>query len=388
MKIDAMVLREDFYSINEKTLHTYFLNTLGHDIKIETLDNPRPMFAHGAMVYPVINTISNRFPSLKVLRYVFSEFNVRNNFLKYLAGKAYTAASFFTLGLLAAKVLRFSSRQLPSNVLIWPCNRKIRIFDFKQNYVDSVVKDGFTKKYFENELSFRLNADYSFVPPILNHGDNWYREPILPGKPLARIKNNLLYELSCNDTLKFLKEIVEKTKKFVNCIDYSQSLLDRINLLVPLASEKKKIQTSVNILSIAKRACQHAQKFNGDIPVSVSHGDLQSGNIWVDVKNKKTYIIDWETNCYRSIWYDPATLLLSIRRHHGVINMVENIHTDLVKNSILINDDRKDYQIESIIGIIILEDILFYLEDNLELPMDWGGDLIDKYIGQLMLLNW
>ena len=124
------------------------------------------------------------------------------------------------------------------------------------------------------------------------------------------------------------------------------------------------------------------------IPFALSHGDLQSGNLWVDTKNRRTLIIDWETNDYRSIWYDPATFLLSTRRDNGVYDMITNRNSEKVKNAVLINDSIKTYNMDGVIGIIILEDIVFCLEDNLELQSNWGKENIDQLGKQLKKIKW
>jgi len=386
MKIDAMVIREDFYLINEKTLENYFKSVFGHDLTIST---SKPFSSSKIVVYPKINAIVTRTPSRKVLKYVFSEFNVRNNWPKFILGKLYTSICLLSFGLMATKTLRFHKRSpVGDNILIWPCNRKIRIFDFKNMIVDSIVKEGFTKKYFNSELAFRLNSSYEFIPPILKHGENWYRESILSGQPLARIFDKNQYKKSCDDAIIYMKTIIEETITYVDSVRYSNKLLQTVIELLGIAEERKKITTGESIHRIAELCSIKAKNLQKKIPIAVSHGDLQSGNLWVDIDKKKTYIIDWETNALRSIWYDPATLLLSTRRYNGVLNMVNDFNTSNVKDAVLINDSCKDYNMESIIGILVLEDIIFYLEDNLELPLDWGGDLIDNFGKQLMRLNW
>ena len=382
MKIDAMRKREDFYSINEKTLEDYYNKVFAYDLKISTCN--ASVFKH-VFVYPKINAIVTRFPSRKVLKYIFAEFNVRNNILKFIAGKLYTALCLFSGGLIASKTLKFFNFcPMHKNSLILPCNRKIRIFDFENSIVDSIVKEGFTMKYFNNELSFRLRSTYSFVPVIIIYGENWYREPLLPGQPLARIADDIQYKVSCNYAIAHIKKIADDTLEYENSIKYAKELYEKIESLISEAKEKKKIATGDILLKTAKKAFDKARLLQNGVPIVLSHGDLQAGNIWVDTLNNRTYIIDWETYAKRSIWYDAATLLIAMRRHNGVINMVSNCKSEAVKNAVLINDSKKDYNMESVMGILILEDIIFYLEDNLELSLDWGRDLIDNYGRQLI----
>lgn len=385
MKINELVEREDFYRIIEKSLENYYKNVFDYDLRISTNNNS---ILQKVFIYPQINSIVTRFPSREVLKYIFSEFNLRNNRFKFYAGKLYTGLCLFTGGLLANKTLRFHGiNPINSSILIWPCNRKVRIFDFKKKIIDTILKEGFTNKYFNNEIYFRLNSNYSFVPGIIDHSHNWYRESLLPGQPLARITNNKQYLQSCNEAIAYIKIINDSNIRYVLPDEYAIGLLDIIEKLVSKAIVEKKIQTGDILRKVAKTAYRKTKSLNNKIPLTLSHGDLQAGNIWVDTSLNKTYIIDWETNSVRSIWYDPATLLLNTRSHNGIYSLVVNRQKKYVKDAILINDPTKDYKIDSIIGILVLEDIIFHLEDNLELLHDWGRDLIDQYGKQLLSIQ-
>lgn len=386
MKIDEMVDREDFYVINEKSLQAYFDIVYGHKLEIRTLKN---FLTRNVCIYPKINAIITRFPSRRVINYVLSEFNIRDGKIKYVAAKIYCLTCLFSAGLFADKTLQFNGlNPIHDDILIWPSNRKLRIFDFRNKYIDSIIKTGFTSKYFKNELTFRLSSEYKFIPGIISYGENWYREPILSGQPLARITDKKLYVKSRNEAIAHMREIAEQSVRYVKSKEYALELWSKVKQLIHQAKSHKKIQTSENILKVASVAFNKAISLKEDIPLVISHGDLQAGNIWVDNRGNRTYIIDWETHEFRSIWYDPATLLLETRKKNGLHNLVNIKEPDRVKNAILANDVKKDYNIDSILGIIVLEDIIFCLEDNLELPNDWGGELIDLYGGHLMRLDW
>ena len=121
------------------------------------------------------------------------------------------------------------------------------------------------------------------------------------------------------------------------------------------------------------------------IPTCQSHGDFQGGNIWVDDAGK-TWIYDWETVGRRSVWYDSAVLCYSLRRSYGWGGL-----TALPEPEKLLNCDcQKQYRLpeyHAIKGIVLLEDILFYLEDMLELPENWGGSIYDAFIGRIEKLE-
>ena len=386
MKIDQMLVREKFYVILKETLERYYSVVHSTDVVITIKGNS--IFKDGC-VYPKINTITTQFPSKNVRDYIFTEFSARNSFVKYLKGKLYTALCLFSGGLMSKKSIVFENNKLiDNNILIWPCNRKIRIFNFKTGSVDSIIKESFTDKYFKKEVSFRVNSNYTFVPKISSYGDIWYREKLLIGQPLARVKDEYQFAKSRVDVINNMKKIVEDTVKYVDVDNYVEKLCKYINKLILQAEKRKNITTGKYILEATISARKKTKLLQTKIPIAISHGDLQEGNIWVDTKNKKTLIIDWETNDYRSIWYDPATLLLSTRSNNGVYNMFLNRKKEETKNAILTNDKDKSYDMEGVMGIVLLEDIVFRLEDNLELQFDWGKENIEDIGKQLKRIIW
>lgn len=385
MKIDAMLKREDFYFINESSLENYFFNVYKLHVNIKTRQN---VLFDDILIYPKINAIIHKNASKAVLTYISTEFSIRGNIYKNIAAKLYVFLCFFSKGILASKTLQISKNDiLTKNTLIWPCNRKIRIFDFKTKTVDTIVKEGFTLKFFYKEISFRTNNSYFFIPQLLEKGTNWYKEEILSGKPLARVIENSIYNKCIDDVITYLKIINKKSTKKVVTSDYCLELYQQITILIENVKTKKHINTTDIYQRVALKLYLKASKFPNIIPLTISHGDLQSGNIWYDNNKNQTYILDWETNGYRSVWYDPATLLQSTRRNNGILNLFNNSCNQDVIDSILITDDNKMYNPDLLLSVLLLEDIIFYLEDNLELPSHWGGDLIDKYGLQLAMLN-
>jgi hypothetical protein len=216
------------------------------------------------------------------------------------------------------------------------------------------------------------------VPKIEKYGTNWYREKILPGQPLARIRNKKLYQQCIGQALSGLREITSDTIFYTDPAEYAEKLGWEILEKIEVAKVRKKINCAEEIRDLTKDSCRIASLINKKIPLAISHGDLQAGNLWVDKKVKKTYIIDWETNETRSIWYDPATLLLATRRYDGIINMFMNRESKYVRDAVLINDKEKDYNMSGVMGILMLEDIMFYLDDMMELPFDFGSDIFNR----------
>lgn len=117
------------------------------------------------------------------------------------------------------------------------------------------------------------------------------------------------------------------------------------------------------------------------IPTCVSHGDFQGGNIWVDDRGK-TWLYDWETVGRRSVWYDSAVLQYSLRRVYGWQDFLqENLPAGICGCDP--EKIRTEAQMTVIKAVILLEDMVFYLEDMLELPKDWGTQIFDDFAARM-----
>ena len=67
--------------------------------------------------------------------------------------------------------------------------------------------------------------------------------------------------------------------------------------------------------------------------------------------------------------------------------MINNCTDRNVRNIIASGDDFT-YEMEAVMGILLLEDIQFYLEDMLELPFDFGGEIFDRIISEYHNIKW
>lgn len=383
-----MIKREDFYPILFKSLETYFKEVYNREVNVSF------NYSKGSdrlFVFCPPSFIARRIPPKGLLTFLYSEYNVRNNFFKYYLGKIGVLVATRSFGLFAKASIYLDSRNvLPQNSFIAPNNRSIRIFNYDTMMVDCIIKDSFTNKFFLNQLNFRRENNYSFVPPLIDFGDQWFRESIMLGNPLARVTDEKKYKSSMSCAIQLMGIVAKDTKKFVDSGSYTSNLIKDIVKKLRIAGQKKHINSQEALLSIIKQLESILSLSKLIIPTVLSHGDLQTGNIWLD-RNGKTWIYDWETNGRRSVWYDSATLLLSLRRKSGIEKMWKNYQSDAVIQALLHNDENSRYsalQIRQIVSIVILEDIQFYLDDLLELPKDFGGPIFDLFAKRLITLKY
>lgn len=342
MKISEMLKREDFYSISEKTLHDYY----GQQDKRTIL-----------YVYPKINAITTCKPSKDVKKYLLNEFALRS-IVKRILAKSYVRMCLSSSGLLSDRKIVIDA-EISDATLIYPCNKKYRIFDFVNKYVGVMAKARFDTHDLVHEIEFRRRTDNPpFVPKIIDSNDCGYRESIIDGSPLARISDHKEFLTLKEEAYQELRKYYQKYDSIVDAKEYILELQNRISLLMGVKSNNVHfLNDLVQILSVF--ACEFEK-----ITIGFSHGDLQAGNIWVTNGERKIYIIDWESWGTRSVWYDYDTLFNDLRP--GGISCYLN--KDIAKNQK---------------AVVLLEDIIFQLNELNSLPLNYGNAKFLNYIQRI-----
>ncbi|MBE6732987.1 MAG: hypothetical protein E7561_03215 [Ruminococcaceae bacterium] len=340
MKITYMRLCEDFDRINKETLNSFYTNS----------DKETDLF-----VYPELNAIIVRNPSKKVKKFIYTEYSVSGSIFKRIAVWCYIRLLLNSFGLLASSRIR-QKGDIGSSVLLYPCNKKYRIFDFASNTVTVLTKSGFPNSAIKEEIDFRNNHKVDFILPLKNFKENQYTEEIIDGMPLARIKNDK--EQYIETANKIWREYASKYDKEISPKEYcdiiNKSLSEKLEIL------KSNIEDGAitKLQDTIKELCLKIILFDSSITITLSHGDLQPGNIWIENITDKVYIIDWETAKLRSVWYDEFLLYEGLRMPGGLNKLFE------LKPSL------RKY-------VVILEELLYRLDDACCLPNDIRGKTLD-----------
>lgn len=341
MKITQMLEREDFYAINQKTLDAFF----GDEGENSTL-----------YIYPQLNAIIPKKPSKRVKQYLLCEYAVRGNVAKRMAVRGYVRLCLASRGRMSGArcIVR---KGVSPDMLIYPCNKKHRIFDFGNNSVSVVIKDGFPTGDLENEIAFRTREDLpDFVPRLLSHSEGGYTEAIIDGVPLARVSEG--FEEKKKEAYSMLREWSADHDREVDGTEYARTLAERI-----LSYPREKILSKERLSSVTNALAAIAEE-QERLMLSFSHGDLQAGNIWIENGSGKIYIIDWESFAERSVYYDEETLFGGLR-----------------PGDIAAYLQKKEKTART--ATVLLEDILFRLGDLYGLPSDFGSAAFDTYLASI-----
>lgn len=342
MKISQMLVREDFYAINDRTLKNYYASASGE--------------TH-LFVYPQLNAIVTKKPSASVKKYLFNEYGIRANPCKRLLVNGYVWACLCTRGMLASKRVLVAA-QVKDDTLIYPCNKKYRVFHFDENVVDVIAKSGFDDSDLQREIVFRTKDSLpAFVPALVSHDANGYRECIIDGLPLARIRDG--FDIYRDEAYRQLSAYARQQSRDVSSSEYICGLREQIAQYAA-SSKVKNADLLHSVVERLANACEQG----GNISLCFSHGDLQAGNIWVEKKTNKIFIIDWESWGERSVWYDKATLYHGLRP--GRVDRFLHCAMPMEHKA-----------------VVLLEDLIFRLRELTGLPLDFGTEQYEEYVNDV-----
>jgi hypothetical protein len=386
MTISDLQRRENFYDINNKTLERYFseINKLTHHVRICGYKSTHSVNKSYFYIYPRINAIVTKDNSGEVRKYIFKEFRNNPSLLKRFAIYFYTRLLLKSRGKFSDKCISIEPKIKDENsLLIFPGNKKIKIFNFKENYIDNIVKESFNDYCFKRELDFRLNnREYDFILGIERYSNRWYREKIIDGVSLPRISNKNKHKLLKKNVNTLLNLLQKDTKKEIEIGEYIKKLVYKIK------KGSHKLEDKSEKFNFERKLEKFVTCLVGTIVnkkvvilLSLSHGDMQEGNVIIRKMDEKAFIVDWETWSERCIWYDKLMFNYNLR---NIYKFVSNLKKYLFNHKDIICKDRNDIftadleQRKVIVAIFILEDLLWQIEESNNFPGEIVSYSVEK----------
>lgn len=379
--------REDFFNILKVTLNSHFKNTKRGLI----ISNFRNNKSFVLLIYDKLNAIISEKPSKQVRSFLKTEYNVDGIFFRKLLVYLYLQASFHTKGLFSNKnkiYFRGISEDEIDNTLIYPCNRKIRIFNFISNEIDVITKTGFPLESIKKEIEIRTKYRSINILPLIEFGDNWYREKIINGTPLARIKKtSYQYHIFKKSSLEILHSLFDPYNQTINANQYLKKSIRKINLeCQKILAYEPDIQLIIyKILAII---LEKNSNYKDIITLKFSHGDFHHGNIWIENETKNIIIIDWETAGLRTEWYDIITLFGGLREINGIETLLKKIYqNEITELSKLIGKSN----FANKVFLVLLEDLQFRIDNLRTTPYKIGilefKDYCKRLLSSLKIYN-
>ena len=385
MTILEMFEREDIYGILEATLEEYYQKVHKKNVRVKVR---KKHILQKFVIYPRLGIVVPLFPSWAVIKRTYVSFDVQNNLPKKLFAWAYITLCFFTLGLLADASLELSDPEvMDKSTVIIPSNRKIRIYEYGKGYVDAILKDGFNDYYFSNEIKIRKQPKFDFILGLEDCGDRWYREKLLRGRCLVRCSGEE-YQAYLNQTIHNLGVFYEDHRVDVPTRQYVERLIPDYEQMIAEIEKKKHIRCGEKLRSVLEKMKEVCERSNAIIPLTLTHGDLQTGNVYVDEQNKKLYIIDWETIKQKSVWYDAATILCSTRRANKFSAMINSRFDKAIQEKLFVFDKRPPADMNMVAAVLVLEEMGFFLDEIVDLPREMGAEIIERFEHEADQIDW
>lgn len=372
MKITEMLEREDFYVILKSTLEKY-AHLLG--ISSEHIDIRKDKKGCCLYINPRLNAIMSGHPAKSVTNYLKTEYHVGGTMQKRIVVWAYlTMATSFVKSMSECGICMAYDNKL-DELLIYPCNKKLRLFDFDRGIVHTILKDGFPDTYIERETKFRKANAGVFIPAIIESSKGYYSERIINGRPLARIDDTAFVDRCKIEAIQLIFSLTHE-KKCINVNEYIASLAQRSLRILndkPAFADKETVGLIFNALR---------EKIDGQIQLVTSHGDLQPGNIWIENETDKLIIIDWETVGTRSIFYDYAALYLGMRRNKNT----QDFYGRFVKHEFP-TYMKMDCSAITLAKVVLAEELLYQTEELVSFPDTIGIKEYEQIINQYKQLK-
>lgn len=384
MGFQALLIREDYHSILRDTLQRYYTDRYGKGVTVGY--EPMPGSAQLVM-NPRLGMIFKPMPPAQIRKYLYRGYNVRGNLIKNIAAKAFVFVSTHTRKLftMSERLYISPSGLVKDETMIAYLNRSVRIFDFKEGTTVSIQKESFTSKFFRNQLQFRLVNSCDFIPAIIAYKENWFEERILSGNSLARETDPERYKSGVRETCRNMSRLMDRTFTEKDARAYIDGLTAMSKEQIQLAKEQKQCETCSFAQEYLELLSDYLEDCPAVIPTALSHGDLQAGNIWLE--GEKAWIIDWETVAERSTWFDYTTLYFGTRYYGGIKHLISVMNQEGIKEQML-SGRECEWDVRQMIAVFLLEDLVFYLEDMMELPKDGGRDTFDRYMRELQEIDW
>jgi hypothetical protein len=366
MRISEMRAREDLDAIVHDTLAREFSERLGRTVRVAAKGRGQRWLCQpllSAYYTPRIgraarNHLRDDFRWTPVARRVPAQF---------LLGTALASAP----GLRVAARLGFVvDPPIPDadTLLVMPGNRRIRVFDFQRQVCRVLLKAGFTTRVMETELSIRGASLPGPFPPITRVAPDlrWFEEPLLRGAVLPRLPPWTRRAPLEARALAALGHYTAPTHHSVSASAHLDSLSARIRLAAAEVQERYGPDAAVPARHLG--ALEALAATAETLTVGLTHGDFQPGNIFVVAGHQDVLIIDWEHAATRLAAYDALVFGLGSRSALGLAARAFGfVHGTRIPAGLVPAAADPAWRLATL-AVFLLEDLLFYLDESVEVP--------------------
>lgn len=385
MRVSNMMKREQFYQIFSETLAEGWQAQHGMRCAISQAGGSA---GDAWYLNPLLNACFPSDMSGKARQFLFDRFAYTDAPSRKFAQLCLGGLLTTRLGLyLASRRLFTMEARLPfqNETLIIPCNQRIRIFNFQQNICRVFLKKGFDSHTMRREIEVRGMMPEGPFPRIVKWDDDggWFDEPIIDGYPLPRVPPSYRKRDIEKQSFTLLDQWLSTHESRTVAGTHVQGLVVAIRDLCRVIQKKFPFgRETKQIADITSRLEKHASNLE-EIPVSVTHGDFQAGNIHVEKGSHKPYLSDWEHSAQRSRDYDFLVFGLRTRSPHGLAKRVDAYLAGSFGEQALDFVTAGDGDRIVALAVFFLEDLKWNLQENTTGPYIALTEGLNEYLRQL-----
>ena len=271
------------------------------------------------------------------------------------------------------------------DLLVIPGNRRIRVFDFGrgQSRVFAMGPRGCAANL--QELSMRSQQNSPFLVPVLGYAQDgsWLEEPIENASPLPRLKPWQSTRTFGEKAWDALATHLLRSARNIDAKQHVKALLAAAEECSKRLKEKTPDFPHERIRALLARLAEQANRM-GTITLARGHGDFQPGNVLVR-PNGSILIIDWEYAQERWIAYDFLVFALRARAPMGLSERLKALDLEKLAERLpdSLHEQRKELRQRGSLALFLLEELLWSLEDEIDLGLQGTSERIKRIVAEL-----
>jgi len=410
MKISILLKREDFSSIFISTLSGYLREVYGDEYSVSW--NKYGLFDrlklehsdHVFLCNPLLNAIFSTSANNSIFDLLFAWYGRSSSPIKSFIRRSYihVATSPHTRKIFASYVIKITPA-IPNfdMSLIVGGNSSIKIFDFKDNVVSTVLKDGFCDRYIMNDVQNRKRNAWLPIPSISHIFSNnkGYIEPIIKADSFCYYSDYQKKREKFQVAIDICEQLSIATEEVVDLSSYATSLIAEVRnyLLGVRAINNDMIKEIDSWVSDLEKQLAMYIPLGSKICIGQTHGDLTPGNLLL--KSGEIIIVDWERTRKRINGYDALTLILQTRK--GQIGGLSRLKGYLFDKEVRYHSNFSHRELSEAIKcscsrsrkskvyfmIYVLEELIYHLEENFCGPMNFISDGLMRYSSEIRMVD-
>lgn len=324
MRIGEIAAREDFFGVLASTLQEGWSAWAGHSVDI---GYTRSEGGQSWLVHPLLSVVLRADAHREVRGFAVEEF--RNTTVPWRRAPQWVLGTLLGRRIAVRAVARkrlWVRPGLPQarSLLVIPGGRTIRQLDFANGISRVFAKHGFSRDGIARETKVRTKPGPFLRITAHDPAFGWYEEPLVRGRTLPRVTDPVARRRYERAALEQLGGWLTTHAESIDRRAYLDLVCGRISDRV---AQLEGTTPGLDVAALRELVPRLRERGSGSgtIEVSQTHGDFQAGNVLVDVRRDKPFIIDWEYSGLRTRDFDLFVYDVGARSPEGLASRLRRL---------------------------------------------------------------